>query len=474
MSTLFLPDVIYTDGAFRRGHGLAIDDDGAVIAVGPPEQARAAASAAGAVDEVRQARRLVIPGHVSAHSHCFQVLLRGRRPEPRDFPDWVERILYPVVCELDEASLRAGALLAFSEMARAGITTVGEFHYVHNAADGLAPGGDPNRNARIVIDAARAVGLRIALLRTCYDTVKRDGQRRFSETPGACARAVVDLAAAVRDERGVSVMPAPHSLHGASAAMIEAAIGAATELDTRFHIHLAEQPGDEAFAKERYGKTPLRALESLGGLGPRTVLIHGLYLHPDERRDLAVAGGGLVVNPTTNAHLGDGTTDLADVIRAGITLGLGTDADQAPSLFDEMRAVEYASRSAGTRMGVAEGESDATGRDGARWLLDAATAGGASALALPVGRLAVGERADFTVIDLDDLSLAPVGTAWADAADAEADPELDLAGSLLHAIRPTAVREVFVDGRPIVRDGEVLGVPRGKLIEELRNAKLVR
>jgi cytosine/adenosine deaminase-related metal-dependent hydrolase len=336
---------------------------------------------------------------------------------------------------------------------------VGEFHYIHNGPDGKPPAGDPNRYAEVVIDAAREVGLRIALLRACYDTRTRAGQERFAESPEAAHRAVVDLATRMRDRDGVTVMPAPHSLHGASAEMIAAAVAAAEELNTRFHIHLAEQPGDAAFSHERYGTTPLRALEKLGALSARTVAVHGLYLDDEERRALAGAGGALVVNPTTNAHLGDGTTDLAAVLNAGIDLALGTDADQAPSIFEEMRALEYAARSRDCRMGVAAGTDDG----GARALLRAASAGGGNALGLPVGWLAKGEYADFVTLDLHHPSLLPASLMLASETRGESISPSPLDLAILHSLDRGAVRHVHVGGKAIVKNSQVLAMPPQEL-----------
>lgn len=453
---IFIADAVRLNEAYVRGHGIAVDTDGRIAATGPLPELEADFEGA---EVVRFDGCALLPGCVSAHSHCFQVMLRGRSPEPRDFTDWVDRLLYPLVQDLDEERLRAAALLTFSEMARAGITTVGEFHYVHNGPDGKPPDGDPNRYAEVVIDAAREVGLRIALLRTCYDTRSRAGQERFAESPEAAHRAVMDLAARMRDRDGVTVMPAPHSLHGASAEMIAAAVAAADELNTRFHIHLAEQPGDAAFSQERYGATPLRALEKLGALTARTVLIHGLYLDDEERRALAGAGGALVVNPTTNAHLGDGTTDLAAVLQAGIDLALGTDADQAPSIFEEMRAIEYAARGRECRMGVAEGASN----EGTGALLRAASAGGGNALGLPVGWLAKGEYADFIALDLHHPSLLPASLTLATetSGDSLSPSPLDLA--ILHSLDRGAVRHVHVGGKPIVENSQVLAMPPQEL-----------
>ena len=125
---LLTADWIFAEGTLRAGQGLILDESGRVVANGLSAELSAQFPDAG-VEEFPG--RALVPGTVSAHSHAFQVLLRGAGDHPASFKDWVTTRLYPLIKSLDDESLQAASELCFLQMARAGITSVGEFHYVH-------------------------------------------------------------------------------------------------------------------------------------------------------------------------------------------------------------------------------------------------------------------------------------------------------------------------------------------------------
>jgi 5-methylthioadenosine/S-adenosylhomocysteine deaminase len=435
----------WREGELREGEAVLVDDGGTIVAAGPAADVGRDPRVAGAARE-EHPRAVLLPGLVSAHSHCFQVLLRGWGDHPRDFKDWVTRCLYPLVGSLDDDALEAAALLCFGQMLRAGITTVGEFHYVHNDRDGRARGNDLDA---LVIAAARRAGIRIAFLRTLYTSRTRPGQERFAEPAEEAAARTVELARRFADDRLVRVLPAPHSLHGASEEAIRAGARVARELGTPFHIHLAEQKDDIAFSREKYGKSPLRTLDAWGVLDERAVVVHGIWLDEGERALLAEKRASLVSCPLTSLWLGDGVLDLADLVRRGVTLGLGTDMNASPDVFAEMRAAEALQRARLFRMGVLPNEPRG-GREPARSaaaLLELGTRGGARTLGLETGSLALGEPLDAIIIDADDLSLQPASALGGEA----------LLNAIVSAMHPaSAVRHVLVAGSYVVRDRELV------------------
>ena len=454
---LWTADWIHHQGTFRADHALLVDDEGRVAAIGPRAEVEASPAAAGAARRDLTGRAIA-PGTVSAHSHAFQVFLRGAGDHPRSFADWVTRVLYPVALALDDQALEAASLLCFAQMARAGITTVGEFHYLHNGADFGARGEDL---AQIVIGAARAVGVRIALIDALYDVARRPGQRRMTRTVEDAVASVRRLAAATADDPAVTVLPAAHSLHGATREAVEAAAALARELDCRWHIHLAEQRGDAAHSQEAHGGRPLNVLERWDVLDARTVLVHGIWLTPDEQALLAARGAALVSNPTTNMALGDGVAPLPALIEHGVPVALGTDMNAAPNVFQEIRVAEHLQRVQALEMGCLPRARGDDPPDAQR-LFAMGTRWGGEALGLKVGALEVGWWADLLVLDLEDPSLLPAALLGGDA----------LLNALSSSMVPqTAIEEAWVGGRQVIADGALTGIEPAALAAKVRAAR---
>lgn len=455
---LFVADWIHVDRTFRSGQGLLVDDAGRVVAAGPLAEVEARADAD--VERVELGGRGICPGTVSAHSHCFQVFLRGWADQPRSFADWVSRCLYPLVERLDDDSLEAAALLCFAQMARAGITTVGEFHYVHNAPQTFDRRAE--ELSRLVIRAARRVGLRIGFLRTVYDVASREGQKRFAQPPEEAFDAIRALASEFASDAAVGVMPAPHSLHGATRGAIEGSAALAKELGGRWHIHLAEQEDDVPYAQKAYGARPLEALERWGVLDDRTVLVHGIWLDENERALLAERGGAVVSNPTTNMALGDGIAPLPDLLARGVPVALGTDMNACPNVFAEMRCAEYLQRVKALEMGCLAGSH--AGEPQPSRIFDMGTRAGGSVLGFETGALDPGSWADFLVLDLSDPSLLPASLQGGDAL---------LNATTSAMVAETAVRASYVGGEAILLDGVLAGLSLDELASRVRAARAV-
>ena len=401
--------------------------------------------------------KLLIPGGVNSHSHGFQILLRGVADLARNFRDWVDRFLYPLVLQLDESTLYWGSLLAFSEMALCGVTTVGEFYYIHNEKGSFRRLG--NRLANQVIQAARDVGLRIVLLRTIYNRQEKEGQKRFFEPLEESLEFLRELRREWEKDPFVSVLPAPHSLHGATEEAIQASAEVAKEWQGKFHIHLAEEKHDIAFSQKLYGTTPLRALEKMGVLGRELVIVHGCHLEEEEIAMLGEAGGGLAYNPYSNMALGDGITKLKSFVERGVTVSLGTDgacANNRVDLFSEMRLAEYLQRVSRFEMNVlspvwAE-KGDSYG------IFSMATALGGENLSLSVGRLAPGFFADLVLLDLSSLSFSPTYGG---------NPQV-LYHQLLYSVcYEKAVTHVMVGGNWVVKEGRLCRMSEGEVKREV-------
>jgi 5-methylthioadenosine/S-adenosylhomocysteine deaminase len=450
-------DFTYVDGELRPGLAVAFDPaTGTITRVAPPEQLFGPDMG----EEVVLAGRALFPGCVNVHSHAFQVLLRGRADDAPSFRRWVDEHMYPLVEALDDEDLETSMLLAFSDMVRHGVTTVGEFFYVHNGPGGARDGVD---RAELAIRCARRVGLRVALVRTLYDQGGAPARERFREDPNEAIERTRALAGRWADDGHVSVLPAPHSLHGASAELIQAGHALAAQLHTRMHIHLAEQEHDLAFSRERYGTTPLRALDRLGVVTERLVIVHGCWLDAEEWEILGMRRGGLAYNPLANMFLGDGVTDIPYAVRAGVTVALGSDGpggNNGVDPFAEMRMTALLQRATQRRMGVvAEAAHDARAELGPCPLFHMATVGGARNLSLRAGEIAPGMACDLIAVDYGDLALQP-------------HHGLEVPTLLHNMIHTGATRswltDVVTGGRFTLRDRRLACVDEAELRERLR------
>src|SRR5262245_16749323 len=419
-----LPDLVYTGGRVQAG--LAIDTaDGRVTGVVP---------AADEPNNIRLPGALLLPGTVNTHCHTFQSLLRGLGDD-LDFMAWRDRVLYPYSERLDQEGIYLGAAFAFAEMLLHGATTCVDFFYLQDRG---------NDNAEAVIGAARDTGIRLVLARAMYDW---DGApARYREDSRDAARRVGELIRAHAGDPVIAVQPAPHSPHGASPAMIRAGWEVAEAHDTRFHIHVAEGQYEGLRTRAEHGATPVRYLDALGVLGPRTIAVHGVWLDDEEVGLMAERGAGLAYCPSSNMMLGDGITRLTEMRRLGVRVGLGTDGgctNNRLSVFEEMRMAALLQKVRhldGTRLAAEEAFAMGT-VEGAR-LLD-----------VDAGTIAVGRAADLVAVDLGHPSL---------------HPPTNLLKSVVYAMSPQAVTDVWVHGRPVVRDGRLATIDQAALVERVR------
>jgi 5-methylthioadenosine/S-adenosylhomocysteine deaminase len=316
-------------------------------------------------------------------------------------------------------------------MLKQGATTCVDFFYLQDAG---------NDNAEAVIEAARAIGIRLVLARAMYDW---DGApARYRETPADAARRVRELIAAHRHDETVAVQPAPHSPHGASAAMIQAGWEIAESERSVFHIHVAEGQYEGERTLREHGATPIRYLDRLGVLGPRMVGVHCVWLDDAEIALMGARGAALAYCPGSNMFLGDGITRLPEMLRAGVRVGLGTDGgctNNRLSVFEEMRTCSLLQR---VRL------LDGTALP-ATTAFDLGTRSAAAMLSLEAGAIVTGQLADLVAVDLAHLSL---------------QPRSDLLRSVVYAMSPEAISDVWVHGRRVVENRRLTTVSEADLV----------
>jgi 5-methylthioadenosine/S-adenosylhomocysteine deaminase len=428
--TLVAARLVFADGRWERDHGLVVQG-GRIEAVGERR-----ALALEYPDEPAEdwGAVAVVPGNVNGHAHSFQALLRGFGDD-LTFEAWRDRVLYPFSERLDRDAIRIGALFDFAEMARAGVTTVADFFYLHDGE---------NENALAVIEAAREVGVRIVLARAMYDWT--GAPKRYQEAPDRAVANFRALRESLRGDTRAFAHPAPHSIHAASADMLVAGAELAEEAGVPFHVHVAEGRYEREMSLERHGLSPVRYLDSLGVLSERTLMVHCVWVDEDDLSLMAERGVTVVHNPSANLFLGDGIAPVAEMLERGIRVCLGTDGgctNSRQSVFEEMRLAALLQKGRRTDASVMSAEA----------VLGMGTAAGGTALGLPVGRIAADHAADLVVLDLDALSLQPEATA---------------AKQVVYAMQPEAIRRVIVGGETIAEDGRLTRVESSEIASKVR------
>jgi formimidoylglutamate deiminase len=393
--------------------------------------------------------RAILPGLVNAHSHAFQRVIRGRtehRTSSKDsFWTWRE-MMYSAATRLSPEDLYDASRMAFMEMALSGITTVGEFHYLHNQADGVAY-EDPNLLAKQVVRAAHDVGLRIALLRVAYaraghQTEANPRQARFIEKdPESYLERLEQLRADLSEKKGYAwVGVAPHSVRAVPLEYLKAVINLASEAALPVHMHVAEQPAEISACIEEHGRSPVALLDTEGLLSDHFTGVHVIHITSKAVVMLAKAGAMVCACPTTERNLGDGIVPVDLLFAENVGVSLGTDSQAQIDLLEDARELEYHLRLQKLERAVLDEPDSKDHAALARRLFECATTNGARSLGSPRQELETGQPADFFTVDLDDPSIA----------GAKSD---HLLSAIVFSLSRTAVKDVVVGGRRIVEDG---------------------
>ena len=432
----WLPDLLYTGGRFERGLALVCDPAGWIVKITGVNELRNE-------KKVRLSNRAMLPGMINAHSHAFQRVLRGRTEyrtsNQRDsFWTWRE-MMYSAATRLTPEDIYDASRMAFLEMALGGITAVGEFHYLHHAPHGR-PYDDPNLLAKEVIRAANDVGPRIALLRVAYarsgyQTEPNPKQARFIEAESTIyltnlEQLIADVGRA-SDTAWVGV--APHSVRAVPLDYLRGVLSYANEHQLKAHMHVAEQPAEVSACIEEHGRTPIALLASEGLLSEHFTAVHAIHVTPKAIPAFAKTGAMVCACPTTERNLGDGVVPADEYSRHGIAICLGSDSHAQIDLLEDARELEYHLRLQKLERALLN----------ASQLFDCATINGARSLGAHGGALEAGKPSDFFTVDLNDPSIAG------------ASPD-QLLSNIVFASPRAAVREVVVNGKPIVSEGQHL------------------
>lgn len=388
---------------------------------------------------------LTLPGLVDAHAHAFHRVLRARvGADAGDFWAWRDR-MYAVADRLDPDGYHALARAVYAEKALAGVSTVGEFHYLHHGPGGT-PYADPNAMAAALVAGATDAGIRLTLLDACYLQGDVDGrpltgtQLRFGD--GDADRWAARVAALPVGPR-LRVGAAVHSVRAVPPAAMAEIARWARGRDLPLHLHASEQPAENVACRAATGRSPVMLCADTGVLGPTTTVVHAIHLDGADVAELAATRSAVCACPTTERELADGVVPAGRLVAAGVVLCLGSDSQAVVDPFEEARALDLDERLVTLRR---EAPTPAA-------LLTAATATGAARLGWPdAGRLTPGALADFVTIDLDSPRTA--GT-----------DRRSVLRAAVYAASAADVRSVVIGGVPVVVDGRHVRLgPVGRLL----------
>lgn len=437
MNTLYRPELLYSNGRFITNGGVLVSESGQFLDT--PENLEASS-----VRIVGLPGKALLPGLVNVHSHSFQRLIRGKSESRiisgNDFWSW-RGTMYHAASQLSSQDIYDVARMAFLEMALAGTTTVGEFHYLHNAANGQ-PYDDPNLLGKQVIAAAQSVGIRIVLLRTAYlrsgyELPRDPAQIRFFEsTPPFLENMTMLIDDCSANPAEVRFGVAPHSIRAVPLPDLKEIAAWTRDRKLPLHMHVAEQVAENAACLREYGLTPVELLNKEGLLSHDFTAVHAIHINSDEIAMLGDSGSTICSCPTTERNLGDGILAADHVMAAGIRVALGSDSQTQIDPLEDARELDYHLRLEQQQRAILD---QIAAKPLASRLFDCATVNGARALALPGGDLTAGSFADFFTVDLNDVSMA--------GHSAE-----DLLPIIVFSLSRSAIRDVVVNGRFILRN----------------------
>jgi len=388
-----------------------------IVAIGPD----ADASLSGPRHIIDASGCVVMPGLVQTHIHLVQTLFRGLAD---DVPllAWLRRFIWPLEAAHDESSLRASAELGAAELLLGGTTTILDMGTVH--------GHDA------VFDALARSGLRALSGKAMMDTgdgVPKGLRETTRDSLGESERLSKAWSGAADGRLGYAYCP--RFILSCMEALLRGCAEAAADKGTVVHTHAAEQAEERQAVRELLGDDDVAVLARLGITGERAVLAHGVQLTSEEMRQLAAAKTRVVHCPSSNLKLGSGIAQVQALRDAGVVVGIGADGAPCNNNLDGWLEMRLAALLAKFRSG--------TSSLPARAVLQMATLDGARIMGMAgtIGSLEVGKRADIVVVRVDGVHAAPA---------------IDPVSALVYAAKAGDVRHVVIDGRPVVRDGELL------------------
>ncbi|MDX2413370.1 MAG: amidohydrolase family protein [Woeseiaceae bacterium] len=418
--------VVTMDDATTVHAGAAVAiDQGIIIAIGPAAEIAASYDASEVLDGQG---RVVLPGLVNGHSHAAMTLLRGVADD-LSLMDWLNNYIFPAEVEFVDAEfVRIGTELACWEMIRGGTTTFVDMYYYPDT----------------VADVVDKCGMRAMVGTTVIDQRSPD-----AENADDAIRKGSDFIERWQGKNSrISPIFGPHANYTLNAEQLRATREAALALGVPISIHLSESPFEVQYAKDNYGTTSIEALESIGFFDGPTIAAHVVWPTSTEIPILIKRQVGVIHNPTSNMKIASGVAPIAEMLAAGVRIGLGTDGAASNNdldMWEEMRLASFLQK-------VEQMDPEVLP---ARTVLRMATNGGATAIGLgdSIGSLEVGKRADIIQVAFDDVHHVPT---------------YDVISHLVYVTDEQDVASVVVDGKLLMREKEILTIDTERVAEEAR------
>ena len=396
--------------------GLLVVEDDRIAYCGPYDQAWLAKCS----ETVDYEGAWIMPGLVNCHTHSAMTLLRGIRDDS-NLHEWLEDYIWPAESQFTEEVTTKAVQFALAEMLLSGTTTFNDMYNPHGV------------DIKQIYQAVRQSGMRCYFSPTLFTSPAETAEETLIRT-----RAIIEEILSY-DDKNFQVMVAPHSPYACDKDLLKGSVDLARELDLKLHIHVAETQNENKIILERYGKRPLAFLKDLGYLERPAIFAHGVELNPSEIADLATSPVSIAHNPISNLKLASGVAPVTNLLAAGVTVGLATDSVASNNNLDMFEE----GRTAALLQKMREGDASQFTIDQA---LKALTIEGAKALGLEdkIGSLEVGKQADF-------IAIQPKGRI-------HLYPLENMLSHLVYAVKGSDVQDVYIAGRQVVRDGQVLTV----------------
>ncbi len=404
-------------------NGAVAVDGGVIVAIGPRVdiQGRYTARQTLAGD-----KRVVMPGLVNGHGHAAMTLLRGVADDLA-LMDWLNNYIFPAEVEfVDSEFVRIGTELACWEMIRGGTTTFVDMYYFPDT----------------IAETVERCGMRAMIAATVID-------QRSPDAEGA-SDSIAKGAGFIERWKGrnsrITPMFGPHANYTLNAEQLAATRAAAIELGVPISIHMSESPFELQYSKDTFGMTSIQMYESIGFFEGPTIAAHVVWPTQSEIPILVARKVGVIHNPTSNMKIASGISPVAEMLAAGVRVGLGTDGAASNNdldMWEEMRLAAFLQKV--DRMDPEVLPADT--------VLSMATTGGATAVGLgdSIGSLEIGKRADLIQVAFDDVHHVPT---------------YNVVSHLVYVTDEQDVASVIVDGQVLMLEGEMLTIDTERVTAE--------